>query len=333
MGPRASDPAPGAPGPRGEHGVVTDMLRYCLPLLGARAAFLSGQNLSKVILGRFFPPEALGLFAFAFQTVERFVGLVYAIPSSLLPSLTQLHSQGDWLRLRRLLDKGFRLVATLGAVLSFLILIFAQEITRVIGGSTFLPAVGLLQVLALVPWVRTAQQPLTMGFYALRRTQVVLGLALLKFSVELGSYLLFIPVLGLPGAAWANLVGAVAAFTGALVATDRALGGDERHRWTVMAKTGTIVLLGVAAAFAMRSLPFEWHVLFVVKVALVVPVLLVVILLFDLVTLDDLARAQGIDIRARWMRAVRDRVVRSGAALQRAFGRRRPLPLGTAEGH
>ncbi|MEP7028800.1 MAG: oligosaccharide flippase family protein, partial [Candidatus Eisenbacteria bacterium] len=144
--------------------ILSDMFRYCLPLLGARAAFISGQNLSRVVLGKFFSPEALGLFSFAFQTVERFVGLVYAIPSSLLPSLTQLVARGEPERMRRLLDKGFRLVATLACALSFMIFVFAEEITRVVGGDRYLPAVGLLRILALVPWVRTAQQPLTMGF-------------------------------------------------------------------------------------------------------------------------------------------------------------------------
>jgi O-antigen/teichoic acid export membrane protein len=166
------------------------MFRYCMPLLGARAAFISGQNLSRVVLGKFFDANALGLFSFAFQTVERFVGLVYAIPSSLLPSLTQLVARGETDRLRRLLDKGFRLVATLACVLSFGIFVFAEEITRVIGGERYLPAVGLLRILALVPWVRTAQQPLTMGFYALRRTGMVLTLAVAKFATEMGSYFL-----------------------------------------------------------------------------------------------------------------------------------------------
>ena len=174
---RSGDREPGTAGDRrGERGararpppeetpraILADIFRYCLPLLGARAAFISGQNLSRVVLGKFFPAEALGLFSFAFQTVERFVGLVYAIPSSLLPSLTQLVARGEPERLRRLLDKSFRLVATLACALSFFVFVFAEELTRLLGGERYLPAVGLLRILALVPWVRTAHQPLTMA--------------------------------------------------------------------------------------------------------------------------------------------------------------------------
>jgi O-antigen/teichoic acid export membrane protein len=313
--------------------LLGDMLRYSLPLLGARAAFISGQNLSRVVLGKFFPAEALGLFSFAFQTVERFVGLVYAVPSSILPSLTQLVAAGERDRLQRLLDKGFRLVATLAGALSFFIFVFAEEITRVLAGERYLPAVSILRVLALVPWVRTAQQPLTMGFYALRRTGVVLGLALSKFLVEMGSYFLLIPTVGLIGAAWANLAGAVVSFVAALGFVAASLGDGGRHRWAVMAKTGAFVALGALVALLLHGSGWDWRAVFAIKLVLLVPVLAVLVVVLDLVTSDDLSRAQAIDIRMPWLSALRDRVVRAGLSFQRAVGRLRPLGIGTAEGH
>ncbi len=317
----------------GAGALVGDMVRYCAPLLGARAAFISGQNLSKVVLGKFFPPEALGLFSFAFQTVERFVGLVFAIPSSLLPSLTQLVARAEPDRLRRLLDKGFRLVATLGCVLSVSLFVFAEEITHILGGERYLPAVGILRVLALVPLARTAQQPLTMGFYALRRTGAVLGLALGKFGIEMGSYFLLIPVLGLAGAAWANLAGAVGSFLGALALTAIVLADGGRHRWAVMAKASALVALGVVAGLVLSGLSWDWRGVFALKLLLVVPLLVLAVLLLDLVTRDDLERAQAVPIAVPWMAAVRDRLVAFGFAADARIGRMRPLALATAEGH
>jgi O-antigen/teichoic acid export membrane protein len=313
--------------------LLADMMRYSLPLLGARAAFISGQNLSRVVLGKFFPAEALGLFSFAFQTVERFVGLVYAVPSSILPSLTQLVSAGEQERVRRLLDKGFRLVATLAGALSFGIFVFAEEITRVLGGERYLPAVTILRVLAIVPWVRTAQQPITMGFYALRRTGTVLGLAVSKFLVEMGSYFLLIPAVGLAGAAWANLAGATVSFLGALVFISVALGDGGRHRWAVMAKTGAVVAFGASAALLLATTGWDWRAVAAIKLALLVPGLVILIGVFDLVTSDDLSRAQAIDIGVPWMSAIRDRAVAAGLALQRVVRRLRPMFIATAEGH
>ncbi len=313
--------------------ILADIFRYCLPLLGARAAFISGQNLSRVVLGKFFPAEALGLFSFAFQTVERFVGLVYAIPSSLLPSLTQLVARGEPERLRRLLDKSFRLVATLACALSFFVFVFAEELTRLLGGERYLPAVGLLRILALVPWVRTAHQPLTMGFYALRKTGTVLALAIAKFLTEMGSYFLLIPVLGLAGAAWANLAGAVVAFAGAHAAMTGTLADGGSHRRTVMLKTGLLVLTGSLTALLLHAMAWDWRLVFALKLVTMVPAFVLGVVLLDLVTRDDLARAQAVDLRIPWMSAVRDRAVALALAADQAIGRRRPASLGTTEGH
>jgi O-antigen/teichoic acid export membrane protein len=319
--------------PESATAILRDMFRYCLPLLGARAAFISGQNLSRVVLGKFFPAEALGLFSFAFQTVERFVGLVYAVPSSILPSLTQLVARGETERMRRLLDKSFRLVATLACGLSFMVFVFAEEITRLLGGERYLPAVTILRVLALVPWVRTAQQPLTMGFYALRKTGTVLVLALIKFLTEMGSYILLIPVLGLAGAAWANLAGAIVAFAGALVFMSGALADGGRHRRAVMAKSGALVALGAVSALALHGVGLDWRILFAVKLLAFVPAFALLVDLLDLVTRDDLSRAQAVEIRVSWMSFLRDRVIRLGLWAEGSIGRLRPPTLATAEGH
>jgi O-antigen/teichoic acid export membrane protein len=304
-----------------------------MPLLGARAAFISGQNLSRVVLGKFFNAEALGLFSFAFQTVERFVGLVYAIPSSLLPSLTQLVARGETERLRRLLDKGFRLVATLACALSFMIFVFAEEITRVIGGERYLPAVGLLRILALVPWVRTAQQPLTMGFYALRRTGMVLALAVAKFITEMGSYFLLIPLVGLAGAAWANLLGALVSFFGALILVPRALPGPAGHRGAVIAKTGVLVALGAGIALFLHGAGLDPRALFLVKLFVLVPGFVVGLVTFDLVTDDDLSRAEAIELETPWKLALRNVAVRTVRGVRAVAMRLRPRAFATAEGH
>ena len=46
------------------------------------------------MLGKLLDATSLGYFSFAFQTIERFVELVYPLPSALLPSLTHLVARG-----------------------------------------------------------------------------------------------------------------------------------------------------------------------------------------------------------------------------------------------
>ncbi|HVQ27527.1 MAG TPA: lipopolysaccharide biosynthesis protein, partial [Planctomycetota bacterium] len=199
-----------------ERPLLRQMFAYCLPLLGARAAFLSGQNLGKVLLAKVLDATQLGYFTFAFQTIERFVELAYTLPSSLLPSLTHLVAREERERLGYIFDQAFRLVQVAACTLAWAVFAFAPELTLWVGSPMFLPSTNMLRVLALVPIARTAQQPLTMLFQATRQPGSVLTLALIKLGVELSCYFLIVPRLGGMGASWANLAGAVAAYAGAL---------------------------------------------------------------------------------------------------------------------
>jgi PST family polysaccharide transporter len=325
-------PLDGEEPPSQEPSLTRSVFSYCLPLLGARAAYLTGQNLSRVVLGGFLSLEQLGYFSFAATVVERFVGFVYALPSSLLPSLTQLLAKGDRLRFARLLDKAYRLIATAGGTLSFGLFVFAEDITLLVGGEQYLPAVPVLRVMALVPWVRTSQQPLTMAFYALKHTSWVLGLAVLKLGVELASYFLLIPDFGVMGAASAHVMGAAVAFCGALLLVSRSF-PPARHRWAVIGKTTVLFFLAAAAALLLAGSGAGLVTSLGVKLLVITPAFLLAVFLCDLVTEDDLRRAGEIDIGPARMRWVRDTVVAVGLRLSRSMSPFRPAKLGTAEGN
>lgn len=301
--------------------VLRPMFEYCLPLFGARASFLSGQNLGMVILGRVLEASALGYFKFAFQMVERFVELVHTIPTSLLPSLTHLVAREENERLRYVFDQAFRLVQLVALVLSFVLFAFARELTLGLGSPLFEPAIPVLRILALVPIVRTAQQPLTMLFQALRRPGLVLSLALVKLLTEIGGYLLLLPALGVMGAAWANFGGAVASYAGALALMFVALPLGARSR---LGDAGRAVLLLVPSLLLVlaaehfmgpaRSLP--------VRLALLAPGLVGVFAL-GFVTRYDLEKVSTLPLRSRVLRRLRDELVRAAGQLAGLFEPRR----------
>ncbi|MEO5988996.1 MAG: oligosaccharide flippase family protein, partial [Candidatus Eisenbacteria bacterium] len=288
---------------------------------GARASFLSGQNLGMVILGRVLEPAALGYFKFAFQMVERFVELVHTIPTSLLPSLTHLVAREEYERLRNVFDQAFRLVQLVGLVLSFVLFAYARELTLWLGSPLFEPAVPVLRVLALVPIVRTAQQPLTMLFQALRRPGMVLALALVKLLTEVGGYLLLLPALGVMGAAWANLGGATASYLGALALMFVALPLGASSRLSDAARGILLIvpiLLLVLAADRIfgpvHSLP--------VRLVLLVPGL-VGVFAFGFIRRFDLDKVSTLPLRSEALKRVRDQVVRGASTLARVFEPRR----------
>jgi O-antigen/teichoic acid export membrane protein len=324
-------PAAGAPsGPASaeangdpERPLLQQMYAYCLPLLGARAAFLSGQNLGKVLLAKVMDATQLGYFTFAFQTIERFVELAYTLPSSLLPSLTHLVAREERERLAYIFDQAFRLVQVAACALAWAVFAFAPELTVWVGSAMFLPSTNMLRVLALVPIARTAQQPLTMLFQAMRRPGSVLTLALIKLGVELTCYFLIVPRLGGMGAAWANLAGAVAAYVAALWLSGRLLPETASERAGVVLRALLVTVPMLLLAWSL-SIPSAHPALSViVRVSLVLPCT-VTLFALRLITRYDLEKLSALQLRRPLARRARDIVVRAADPVARAFEARRP---------
>ena len=302
--------------------LLRQMFRYCLPLLGARAAFLSGQNLGKLLLAKVLDVTQLGYFTFAFQTIERFVELVHTLPSSLLPSLTHLVAMEERERLGYVFDQAFRLVQVAACMVAWTVFAFAPELTLWVGSPMFLPSTGMLRVLALVPIVRTAQQPLTMLFQAMRRPGIVLTLAMLKLGVELAAYFLIVPRMGGFGAAWANLAGATVSFVMGLLFTSLLLPESTAARTQVVVRslllTGPMLLLAWLPAHGGQPSLLS----FTARLALLVPAT-VSLFALGLVTRYDLEKLSALDLRFTAVRQMRDVLVNGADRLARVFEPRR----------
>jgi O-antigen/teichoic acid export membrane protein len=283
------------------------MMSYCTPLLGARMTFTSGQHLSKIILGKIFDMTQLGYFAYAYQTVERFVELTNAVSSAMLPTLTQLVVRGERERLRMVFDESLRLIQVLACAVAFLVFAFARELTLLVASPLFERAVPLLRILALVPLFRTTQQPVTMLLQALRLPGAVLRLAVTRFAAEFGSYFALVPVIGLAGACVSNLAGVAVSFGASLALIRGPLGGGTARRVRAQARALGLALpliavalvadplLGHAGGFALRLalIPAGWFGIFAL----------------GLVSREDLERVAAMQLQAAPMRRVRDALV------------------------
>jgi len=318
--------SPGAPPVAGngrDGSLLRQMFAYCTPLLGARAAFLSGQNLGKVLLAKVLDATQLGYFTFAFQTIERFVELAYTLPSSLLPSLTHLVAREERERLNDIFDHAFRLVQFAACALAWTVFAFAPELTLGVGSAMFLPSTNMLRVLALVPIARTAQQPLTMLFQAMRRPGSVLTLALIKLVVELSCYFLIVPRLGGMGAAWANLAGAVASYGTALWLTERLLPETATERRDIVVRALLVTVPLLLIAWSLSTTHAHSVLTVIARVSLVVPAV-VALFALRLITRYDLEKLSALQIRSPYARRARDMVVRAADPMARVFEARRP---------
>jgi len=325
--PEVEPAPPGAPPANGdgvhERSLFRQMLDYCLPLLGARAAFLSGQNLGKVLLAKVLDATQLGYYTFAFQTIERFVELAYTVPSSLLPSLTHLVALEERERLGYIFDQAFRLVQVAACTLSWAVFAFAPELCLWVGSPMFLPSTNMLRVLALVPIARTAQQPLTMLFQAMRNPGIVLTLSLIKLGVELSCYFLIVPRLGGMGASWANLAGAMASYGTALWFTGRLLPETASERGGVVMRALLVTVPMLLIAWSL-STSGAHPLLTVIARASLVPPAVVALFALRLITRYDLEKLSALQIRWPFARRARDIVVRAADPMARVFEARRP---------
>jgi O-antigen/teichoic acid export membrane protein len=311
---RAADDVP----PTG--GLLRQMTAYCTPMLGANLSFLSGQSLGKLVLGLVIDPRQLGYFNFAFTTVERFVEIVNTLPRALLPSLTRIVAVGDRERLHYVFNQAFRLMQVAAGILSFGLFVYAREIVLLIGSPLFEPAIPLLRVLALVPIVRTTQQPFTVLFQALRKPGNVLLAALAKLVAEGAGYLVLVMLtLGVSWACWSNLFGAAASFTCALLLARRLLPEGERERFSVF-RRALLVLVPSALVTLVAERWMGGTLSLAVRLPLVVPALLAVLAL-GLITRYDLEKLAALPLGSPLASRVRDRAVALADRAIVRFGR------------
>jgi O-antigen/teichoic acid export membrane protein len=299
-----------------------DMIAYTMPLLGGRVAFLSGQNLGKFVLGKLLDAASLGYFTFAYQTIERFNEVANALPVAMLPSLTHLVTREERVRMQLVFDQGQRVIQAFACIVSVGIFVFAREIILLIGSPMFEPALPILRVLALVPIARTAQQPLTMLFQAMRRPGTVMALALAKFAGEFGAYFVLVLPFGIMGAAWANLVGAVVSYVLAVIVSRRLMsegrGGRTRSALVAAAlllATAGLALLAERFVHGWAQVPLHAGILLAAGVALFTTRLL---------QEEDRQKLAAMPLGRGWAGRLRDVLVLGLDLLGRVAGVRRP---------
>ena len=300
-------------------GLLHQMTAYCLPMLGANMSFLSGQSLGKLVLGLVIDPTHLGYFNFAFTTVERFVEIVNTLPRALLPSLAQIAAIGDRERLHSVFNQAFRLMQVAACMLSFGLFVYAHEIVLLVGSRLFEPAVPLLRILALVPIVRTTQQPFTVLFQALRKPGNVLLAALVKLLAEGAGYLALVTLsLGASWACWSNVGGALASFVCAMILARRLLPEGERERMGVVQRAMALLLPAALLALAADHWLGE-SVSLAIRLPLALPALLGAVAL-GLVTRYDLEKLSMLQLSVPAFAWMRDRFVVGAGRIMVLFG-------------
>ena len=210
---------PWVPGPPRRRSGIRSMLHFGgLATCNSFVVFLA-WNAEKLLLGRFWGADALGLYGRAFQLVTLPVQqLNTAVTGVAFPALSRI--QHDAERLARSFLRGFSLLISLTIPITVTCALFAEEIVRVVLGAKWMEAAPIFRLLTPVAVVFAVANPfswLVMSTGRIRRALamstattplvivgIVLGLSHGPKGVALG-YSLAMTSLVIPIAAWSKL--------------------------------------------------------------------------------------------------------------------------------
>jgi len=117
-------------------------------------------NAEKLLLGRFWGADALGLYGRAFQLVTLPVEQTnIALGSVAFPALSRI--QHDAKRLARSFLRGFGLLVSLTVPITICCALFAEEIVRIVLGAKWMDAAPIFRLLAPVALVFAVANPLS----------------------------------------------------------------------------------------------------------------------------------------------------------------------------
>jgi O-antigen/teichoic acid export membrane protein len=132
--------------PRRQSG-IRSMLAYGGAVSSLNLVVYVAYNLDKVLIGRFFGAEALGVYGRAYQLVNLpYENLHSTMGLVMFPALSRV--QDDPVRLRHYFLQGYSLFLSLIIPMTIGLALFADDIVAVFLGSTWRDAAGILRLLA-----------------------------------------------------------------------------------------------------------------------------------------------------------------------------------------
>ncbi len=165
------------PGPPRRRCGLGSMLHFGGLATGNGLVVFLAQNSEKILLGRFWGADALGLYGRAFQLVTLPVQqLNSAVTSVAFPALSRI--QHDAERLKRSFLMGYSLLISLTIPITITCALFAYEIVRIVLGPKWMEAAPIFRLLAPVALVLAVANPLSWLVYATGRIGRALSISL-----------------------------------------------------------------------------------------------------------------------------------------------------------
>jgi len=185
--------------------LAREILKNSWPLMLASAAGTIYLRIDQVIIGTLLSTREVGLYAAAVKLVEVWYFLPIIISSSIFPAIINAKKTSQELYKSRL--KNFYILMTIIPILIAIpISIFAKQIIYILFGSGYLESVNILRIYIWSSLGLFLSWAISQYLTSENLVKTIFWLNFLEMIVNVVLNLIFIPTLGLSGAAWATLI-------------------------------------------------------------------------------------------------------------------------------
>ena len=233
-------------------GAVASMLRFGGTITLNALVVYAAYNLQKVLLGRSFGSDAVGLYGRAYELVEMPTRAINnAIGLVAFSSLARLQSEPE--RLRSYFLKGYSLVVSVTLPATLACAAFAEDIVLVVLGPKWTEAVTILELLVPTMLVFGIINPLSWLLMSLGLQERSLKIALVLSPLVLCSYVVGLPY-GPAGVALASSIALVLWLGPHLVWSLHGTAISPRDLLAAASRPALAAVLGALAAVGVANL-------------------------------------------------------------------------------
>ena len=152
---------------------VRGMLAFGGQLTGARMVNYASRNVDKLLIGKFWSAQELGVYAKAFAgSVVAFEKAIHSLSRVAVPTLSRL--QDDPARFRTYFQTAVLLLATVALPVAAALILEAEAAVRMVLGAQWLATIPLLKILAAVAVAHLLAGPIRWGLVSLGRGERLL---------------------------------------------------------------------------------------------------------------------------------------------------------------
>jgi O-antigen/teichoic acid export membrane protein len=180
------------PGPPRKHAEIRSMIHFGGSLTFTGLMVYAGYNADKVLIGRFWGADALGVYGRAYQIVNIPVeNLNSAVGEVAFSALSRL--QDDPIRFRSYFLKGFSIILGLTLPITILSALFADDVVFVLLGPKWEDVVAIVRLLAPTIVIFAIINPLGWLVFALGRVSRGLKIGPVLAALMIAGYVVALP--------------------------------------------------------------------------------------------------------------------------------------------